>query len=135
MKRAPRWVPKSALLAIHEALLAAHGGREGLIDEGRLDAAPARPQHLVAYEDPDVFRLAAAYAHGLTKDHPFVDGNKRLALTVAGVFLELNGFRLEATEPDAVTAMLALSTGELDEEGFAAWLRISSKRTSRARGR
>ena len=125
----------SAVLAIHEALLSAHGGRQGLLDEGKLEGALARPQNLFAYETPDVFQLAAAYARGLTQDHPFLDGNKRTALTIAGVFLELNGFRLEAPEAEAVTTMLALSTGDLDEAGFAEWLRRSSRKMPRQKKR
>jgi death-on-curing protein len=103
----------------------------GLRDEGLRDSALAGPRNLFAYEKADIFRLAATYAHALTRNHPFQDGNKRVALTVTGVFLELNGFRLEAPEPDAVSAVLALSTRELDEAGFAGWLRVSSKRITR----
>ena len=124
---------KSAALAIHEALLAEHGGTPGVRDEGLLDSALASPQNLFAYENADIFRLAAAYAYAyaLTRNRPFHDGNKRVALTVAGVFLEQNGFRLEAPEPDAVSAMLALPTRELDDVALAAWLRDSSKKIPR----
>jgi death-on-curing protein len=122
----PRWVPKSAVLAIHEWLLAAHGGSPDILNEGGLDAALASPRNHLAYGKPDIFDLAAQYAFALNQNHPFQDGNKRVALTVAGVFLEMNGFRLEATEPDAVSAMAALSTHELDAKAFAAWLRTNS---------
>jgi death-on-curing protein len=125
-RKEPRWISRAATLAIHEVLLAQHGGSAGIGDEGLLESALASPKNLFAYEKPDIFRLAAAYAHALTRNHPFQDGNKRVALTIAGVFLELNGFRLNAPEVDAVRAMLALSTRELDEEGFASWLRDSS---------
>lgn len=137
MKRKLRWVSKAATLAIHEALLATHGGKAGLRDEGLLDSALAAPINLFAYEQADIFRLAAAYAHALTRSHPFLDGNKRVALTIAGVFLELNGFRLEAPEADAVRATLALSKHELRESDFATWLRDSSstvRRTETSRG-
>jgi death on curing protein len=137
VKRKPRWVSKAATLAIHEALLAAHGGKAGLRDEGLLDSALAAPINLFAYEQADIFRLAATYAHALTRNHPFLDGNKRVALTIAGVFLELNGFRLEAPETDAVRATLALSKRELRESDFATWLRDSSstfRRTGTSRG-
>lgn len=127
-RKEPRWVSKVATLAIHEMLLAEHGGADGIRDDGLLDSALSNPRNLFAYEETDIFRLAAAYAHALTRNHPFQDGNKRVALTVAGVFLELNGFRLEASEADAVSATLALSTRELDEAGFAAWLMDSSKK-------
>ena len=116
-------------LAFHERLLAMHGGVPGLLDEGRLDAALDSPKNQYFYQgrDIDIFRLAAAYAHALTRDHPFVDGNKRVALVVAGVFLELNGFRLEASEAEAYTATYGLANHDLDEAGFALWLRESSK--------
>lgn len=116
-------------------LLAEHGGASGIRDEGLLDSALSSPRNLLAYEAADIFRLAAAYAHALTRNHPFQDGNKRIALTVAGVFLELNGYRLEGPEADAVAATLALSTRELDEEGFAAWLRGSSVKVQQERSR
>ena len=125
MKRRAKWIPKSVVLAIHERLLAEHGGAGGLVNEGLLDSALARPQNHLAYEDPDIFQLAAIYAHALTRNHPFRDGNKRVALTIAGTFLEINGFRLDASEADAVVATIALSTGALDEQGFASWLRDS----------
>lgn len=128
MSKGPRWVSKSAALAIHEALLSAHGGAVGVRDEALLESALTSPRNRFAYEKPDVFQLAAAYAHALTRNHPFHDGNKRVALTVAGVFLELNGFRIEAPEVDAVSATLALSTREIDEAAFAAWLRDSSRK-------
>jgi len=127
-KKEPRWVSKAATLAIHEMLLAEHGGITGIRDEGLLDSALASPRNLLACEEPDLLQLAAAYAHALSRNHPFHDGNRRVALTVAGVFPELNGLRLVAPEPDAITAVLALSTHEFDQAGFAAWLRDSSTR-------
>ena len=128
MKDEPRWVSKTAVLALHEAMLAEHGGAAGLLDEGRPDAALAGPRNQFAYGRVDVWSLAAAYAHAITRDHPFHDGNKRVALTVAGVFLELNGFRLEASEQDAVGAIVALSSRKLDEARFAAWLKDASRK-------
>jgi death-on-curing protein len=124
---------------MHELLIAEHGGRSGIVSDDLLESSLASPRDLVAYGTPDLFELAAKYAASLTLNHPFQDGNKRVALTVAGVFLELNGQRLEAPEPDAVSAVLALSTRELDESGFAAWLRQNCtpgpkpKRNSKAR--
>ena len=120
-----RWVDKSALLLLHAESLAEHGGRAGLRDEGLLDSALARPLNLVAYGEPDLADLAAAYAFGLAKNHPFVDGNKRAAFLGAGLFLALNGFRLRASQVDATQAMLALAAGELSEEAFARWLRAN----------
>jgi death-on-curing protein len=122
----PRWVPKSAVLAIHDMLIAEHRGAPGLLSDSVLETSLASPRNLLAYGSPDLFDLAAKYAASLTLNHPFRDGNKRIALTVAGVFLELNGMRLNATETDAVNALLALSTKALDEVGFAAWLRTNS---------
>ena len=124
----PRWVPKSAVLAIHEMLIAEHGGAAGVLSDDLLEASLASPLNLLAYGSPDVFDLAAKYAVSLTSNHPFRDGNKRIALTVAGVFQEVNGSRLKASEEDAVSAVLALSTRELDEQGFADWLRLNSEK-------
>jgi death-on-curing protein len=118
-----------AVLAIHGRLLAEHGGAPGLRDESLLESALAAPRNHSEYGQADVFRLAAAYAFALTSNHPFIDGNKRTAFAATGVFLELNGYFLEATEPDAVGAVLALSRGELDADGFGEWLRISSRKT------
>ena len=128
MRSPPQWVSKQAVLAIHERLLAEHGGAPGLLDEGLRDAALASPKNHFAYERADVPRLAAAYAYALTQNHPFADGNKRVALTVAGVFMELNGLRLEASEQDAAQATRALSSREIDEAEFAKWLRTSSSK-------
>jgi len=114
------------VLAIHERLLAEHGGAAGVPDEGRLEAALAGPRNHFAYGRTDIIELAAAYAYALTQNHPFTDGNKRVALTVAGVFMEVNGFRLQASEPDAAQAMRALSSGAIDEAVFAGWLRACS---------
>lgn len=125
MRLDPKWVSKRSVLAFHEKLLADHGGAPGLLDEGLLDAALASPKNHFAYEQADIIFLAAAYAYAITQNHPFTDGNKRVALTVAGVFLELNGFRLEASEQDAASATLALSSGEMNERQFAEWLHAS----------
>jgi len=125
-------------LAFHERILALHGGTPGLLDEGRLDAAFDSPKNRFYYagDKLDMFHLAAAYAYALTRNHPFVDGNKRMALVVSGVFLELNGFRLESSEGEAYSATDALASRELEEEEFAQWLRDSSKkvRSSTATG-
>jgi len=119
----PRWVPKSVVLAIHEAQLAEHGGARGMLRDDGLESALAAPQQLLAHGDPDFCAMAAKYAAALTRNHPFPDGNKRVAFIVAGVFLELNGLRLTAGEADAATTMLALSAGTMDEAEYARWLR------------
>ena len=132
MRKPRRWISRQAVLAIHERLLAEHGGAPGLLDEGLLDAALASPRNHLAYGRADIPRLAAAYAYALTRNHPFADGNKRVPLTVAGVFMELNGIRFEASEHDAAQATRALSMREIDEVGFANWLRTCSTRPRRA---
>ncbi len=121
----PTWLSIPAILAIHGMLLAEHGGAVGLRDEGLLESAMAGPRNQFLYGESDPFQIAAAYAFALTRNHPFVDGNKRTAFAAAGIFLELNGHQLQASEPDAVLAVLALSKGELDAKEFGDWLRIS----------
>jgi death-on-curing protein len=123
----PRWIDKRALLLLHDESLAEHGGASGLRDEGLLDSALARPVNLAAYGDPDIADLAAAYAYGLAKNHPFVDGNKRAAFLGAGLFLALNGKRLAASQADATVAVFGLAAGELTEEEFAHWIRDHAK--------
>lgn len=118
-----RWISKQALLLLHDESLAEHGGGSGLRDEGLLDSALARPVNLAAYGEPDVAALAASYGVGVAKNHPFVDGNKRAALLAAGLFLYLNGWRLQATQADTTLTMLGVAAGEVSEDAFAAWLR------------
>ena len=122
-----RWVSKQALVLLHGESLAKHGGREGMRDEGLLDSALMRPQNILAYADadnpPDATALAASYGVGLAKNHPFVDENKRAAFLAVGLFLYLNGLRLQATQTDATLTMLAVAAGDITEEAFAAWLR------------
>ena len=129
--KAPVWVLREVVLAVHDQLIAAFGGAAGLRDAGVLDSALARPQQHPAYAggDTTIFDLAAAYAFGLAKNHAFVDGNKRIAFTTAVVFLELNGYRVEATEADAAIRTLALATGEMKEGEYAAWLKANSKKS------
>jgi death-on-curing protein len=121
------WLRKEALTAIHAEQLAEHGGSAGVRDAGLLESALARPENLAAYGEPDVFELAAAYAFGVVKDHPFVDGNKRAGFMAAATYLALNGQSLEATDAEAVTAVLALASSAMEEEAFAAWLRENSR--------
>jgi death-on-curing protein len=125
----PQWVLRETVLALQERLLAEFGGLSGLRDAGSLDSALARPQHLFAYGRPDLFELAAAYAFGLVRNHPFLDGNKRIGFTTAVLFLELNGGRFAAGEADATLQTLALAARELDEAGYAAWLKANSRHT------
>lgn len=118
-----RWVDKRALLLLHDESLAEHGGATGIRDEGLLDSALARPINLDAYGKPDFADLAAAYAIGLAKNHGFVDGNKRAAFLATGLFLYLNGYRLQVSQGDATLTMLGVAAGEMDEATFADWLR------------
>ena len=118
------WIAESVVLAIHEAQLAEHGGMAGVRDENLLASALARPRNLDAYGDnPDVAAVAAAYAFGIARNHPFFDGNKRTAFVLMELFLNLNGGILEASDADCITTMLALAAGDLSEENLVAWLR------------
>ena len=117
------WISADVILAIHDEQLVEHGGGSGLRDAGLLESALSRPQHLVAYGTPDAAALAAAYGFGLAKNHAFVDGNKRTAFVAVELFLALNGQGLVADDADCVFTMLAVAAGELDEAGFAAWIR------------
>ena len=116
------WVDKQALLLLHDESLATHGGASGIRDEGLLDSALGRPLNLVAYGQPDIAELAAAYASGLVRNHSFIDGNKRAAFLAVGMFLAINGYRLVTDQAAATAAVLALAASELDETHFAAWL-------------
>ena len=118
------WIDPGVILAVHDEQLAEHGGATGVRDAGLLDSAMARPRNLALYGEPDVCALAAAYAFGLVRDHPFVDGNKRSAFVAAELFLALNGRRLVATDADCVLTVLRLAVSEIDELAFAAWLRV-----------
>jgi len=123
----PRWVAKQALLLLHGESLAEHGGMMGIRDEGLLDSALERPRNQFAYGGvSDIVQLAAAYAFGIARNHPFADGNKRAALISAGLFLRLNGKRLQADRVDAYRATMALAAGDIGEEEFAAWVRANS---------
>jgi death-on-curing protein len=124
----PVWVRRDVVLAFHDRLLAEHGGSTGLRDEGLLDSALGRPRNLDAYGQLTIFDFAAAYAFGLVKNHPFIDGNKRIGFATAALFLQLNDERLVAPEVDAVLRTLALAAGELSEAEFAAWLKANSRR-------
>ena len=118
-----RWVPREVLIAVQEEQLAEHGGAAGLRDEGLFDSALARPRQLANYGEPDIADLAAAYAHGLVRNHPFIDGNKRTAFVAAQLFLRMNGQRINAPHVDCVMTTLALAASDIDETAFAAWLR------------
>lgn len=117
------WVSLEIALTAHREQLAEHGGGEGVRDSAMLESAMARPQNLAAYGDPDAAELAAAYAFGIARNHPFVDGNKRTAAVISETFLMLNGRGLTATDAELVVAFLALAAGELGEAELADWFR------------
>jgi death-on-curing protein len=122
------WVELEVAKATHAEQLAEHGGGEGVRDMGMLESAMARPPNLAAYGDPDAADLAAAYAYGIARNHPFVDGNKRTAAVVSETFLRLNGYTLDATDAELVVAFLGLAAGELGEEEMADWFRLQLRR-------
>lgn len=117
------WIELASVLAIHDEQLEQHGGRSGMRDRSLLESAMARPQQLAAYATPDVCELAAAYAFGIARNHPFLDGNKRTAWVTARVFLLLNGLDRTANDEQCYLTMLSLAAGELSQEAFADWLR------------
>ena len=117
------------MLAIHDRLLALHGGATGLRDRGLLESALARPRQHHAYADsPDTVEMAALYTAGVVRNHPFVDGNKRTGFVIGVLFLELNGFDFKASEEDATQAVTSLAAGSLDEAGYGIWLRENIRR-------
>jgi len=123
-----RWVQREALLRLHGMSLVQFGGLAGLRDEGLLDSALSRPEQLANYATPDMAEIAAAYAFGLAKNHPFVDGNKRSAFLALGLSLRLNGYRLTASQPEATQTILMLAAGDLSEEALATWVRSQMMR-------
>ncbi len=118
--------PKGVVIAMHGEQIAEHGGSLGIRDAGLLSSALARPQNQAVHGEPSIFDPAAAYAFGIIRNHPFVDGNKRTAFLAAYVFLDLNGWELMASEAEAVAAVPALAASEMDEAGFADWLKTRS---------
>ena len=123
-----RWVDPEVAAAVHDRQLAEHGGGLGVRDAGLLSSALARPENLAAYGAPDAADLAAAYAFGIARNHPFVDGNKRTAWVVARLFLRLNDVSLTFDPADAITAVECMAAGRLDEAGLADWFRARISR-------
>ena len=122
----PVWLEREDALGIHDLMLAQHGGLAGVRDEGMLESALARPKNLHAYGTESIPALAAGYASGVVKNHPFLDGNKRTGFMLAATFLELNGFELTASEESVVIQTLGLAASEVTEEQYAAWLTAES---------
>ena len=128
----PVWIEKRVVLAYHDMQLAEHGGSTGVRDEGLLESALARPQNVAAYADdvPALYRLAAAYAFGIARNHPFVDGNKRTAFVTAIAFLERNGVAFAASQQEAYLTFYDLAAGKLSEEELTAWFEKNSAPTA-----
>jgi len=118
----PVWIDLEVVLAIHDEQLAEHGGQPAVRDRGLLESAMARPQNQFAYGEHSIARLAAGYAFGLSRNHPFLDGNKRTSLVVTELFLDLNGFELIAKDAQCVTTFLQLAAGDLTEDQLADWI-------------
>ena len=126
----PTWINRGALLLLHQEAIAEHGGSSGLRDSGLLDSALARPRNVFAYKpESSLAELAAAYGFGLVKNHPFVDGNKRIAFIAVDLFLHLNGNGLVAQQADQIRAMLGLAASEISEEDFVAWIQTHVRKT------
>ena len=120
------WIGELVALAIHDRQLAEHGGLTGVRDKNMLESALARPQNLHGYGTPDVAELAASYAYGIARNHPFADGNKRTAFVVCELFLNVNGWALPADDVACVLMMQYLASGEISEAQFADWIRKNS---------
>lgn len=125
----PEWVLRETVLALQEQSISLFGGLPGIRDDGMLESALARPTNLFSYGNPALHQLAASYAFGLVKNHPFLDGNKRIAFLTAVVFLEINGLRFHAPEVDATIRTLALAASDMSENEFATWLEANSSQS------
>ena len=120
------WIERAVILAVHDMQLAEHGGGGGIRDVNLLESALARPLNLAAYGEPHDAALAAAYGYGISRNHAFIDGNKRTGFVAAELFLRLNGYQLTADDADCVLTMLAVAAGDVTEDEFADWLRRHS---------
>ncbi|MFZ0418063.1 MAG: type II toxin-antitoxin system death-on-curing family toxin [Candidatus Sulfotelmatobacter sp.] len=125
----PLWIEPRDVLAIHDRLLALHGGAVGVRDQGLLESALARPRQHHAYSSaPDIIEMAALYTAGIVRNHPFIDGNKRTGFVIGVLFLELHGLDFRASESDATQAVMGLAAGTIDEQSYTAWLRANAGR-------
>jgi death-on-curing protein len=125
----PVWIHLQAVFQFHDLSIAQFGGSMGIRDRGAIESALGRPKSLLAYGTPDLFDLAAAYTSGLCQNHGFIDGNKRTAFVTGALFLEINGYRLEAEQAEVIAAMLSLAEHVIDEAGYAQWLRDHAVRS------
>jgi death-on-curing protein len=120
----PDWLLRTTILAIHSEQIAEHGGEDGIRDEGLLDSALSRPLNHFTYKDSNIFELAATYAYGIIKNHPFIDGNKRTAFVASFLFLELNGYEIEASRrEEKVNIFMKLANNQMSEEELTTWFR------------
>ena len=124
----PIWIELETIIKIHDRQLSEHGGLSGVRDEKLLASALARPQNLHSYDKANMFEMSASLAHGIVKNHPFIDGNKRTAYVACRLLLELNSYRLVASTTDKIKAMLDLAAGELSQEEFAKWLEVNCEK-------
>ena len=125
----PEWLEKRDVVYFQRMLVEEHGGLHGIRDEGALESTLARPLQLLHYQaDASLFELATSYGHGFAKNHVFLDGNKRISLASIDIFLQINGFQLEAEEVDAVVTIRDVATGILKESGLAWWIKENSSR-------
>ena len=122
----PVWLTREDCLAIHEMMLSQHGGLAGVRDEGLLISALTKPQNLVAFGSPGMAELAAAYAVGIIRNHPFLDGNKRTGFILAALFQEMNGYEFKTTEESVGEQTLALAAGQTTAAQYAAWLEANA---------
>jgi death-on-curing protein len=127
----PNWLPEWLVYEVHDDQIAEHGGAPGVRDAGLLESALARPLNAFAYGAEDVFDLAALYAAGIIKNHPFIDGNKRTGFILSELFLNANGWSLDATDDDVIACVILLAGGEWDERNYAAWLRENASPRTR----
>lgn len=126
--REPYWLTREECLTLHDMMMSHYGGLTGVRDENVLDSGLAKARQLFAYSKPGMAELAAGYAAGIVKGHPFLDGNKRTGFMLGAGFLERNGFEFHATETEAALRTLALAAGEMTEAAYAGWLKANSKR-------
>lgn len=119
----PFWLTRQMIVAIHDEQLAIHGGASGLRDEGMLESALDRPKNKWSYENADLAELAAAYAFGIARNHPFIDGNKRTSLLALYTFLGVNGIDFVVPEAEAAAMILSLAAGEVSEPSLVRWIR------------
>ena len=123
---APIWVKESVVIAIHLRQLAEHGGSDGIRDKGLLESALYRPKNRFNYGNPTIFDLAAAYGYGISQNHPFIDGNKRISYVVMRTFLKLNGYDIQASAREKYQTWMRLANNQINEAELANWIEEKS---------